>query len=230
MPLGAIKLHQMTFINEKNSLELGSVINQIVFFNMARYRRYTRTIITKKPKKSWNTGSITSRYDIETFNSNNAVVTTILSNSVDNATPAPTVLQAKHIKVFGLICLEGNATQAGTPTPVLVMSYIIYIPQIVYELITSNASSTNGLYNVCLSIVRDHPEYIMSQKNVNVKFQGGLPGEHDVTKFTQTTGRMKRNLKSGDKLVHILTFTNHTASATYNRQLLFDYQYSSVPN
>lgn len=230
MPLGAIKLHPMTFINEKNSLELGSVINQIVFFNMARYRRYTKTVITKKAKKSWNSGAITARYDVETFNRSNAVVTTVLSNSLDNANPAPTVIQAKHIKVYGLICLAGNATEAGPPTPVLVMSYLIYLPQIVYELVQSNASDTGGLYNVCMSVIRDHPEYVMSQKNVNVKFQGGLPGEHDVTKFTQTTGRMKRNLRSGDKLVHILTFTNYTAATSYNRELLFDFQYNTAPN
>lgn len=199
---------------------------------MARYKRtYSKAIITKAPKKSWNTGTVVSAYDILTFNgADNAICSTMVSNDADNANPTPTVIKAKHLRVFGTVCLQGNATQAGPATPVSVMSYIMYIPQIVYSQITGASQSVSGLYNVLTTLVNDHPEWIMSTKNVNVKFQGGFPGEHDITKFTQGSGAMERNLKSGDKICHIMTFRNLTALTNYNRSLYFTYNFTTCVN
>ena len=195
------------------------------------YRKYTKTIV-KAPKKNWNCGNITANYDVLTFNAaNNATASTIVSNDADNANPSPTVIKTKHIKVFGTVCLAGNATESGPATPVQVMSYIVYVPQIVYSQIsTAGTQSVNALYQACLSLTLDHPEWVMSMKNVNVKYQGGLPGEHDVTKFTQTTGKMKRNLRSGDKIMHFLVLKNLTQTANYNRSCFFTYSYNTCTN
>lgn len=194
------------------------------------YRKYTKTIV-KSPKKPWNTGFTISNYDVLTFNGvNNCTCTTVCINNADSASPTPAVIKTKHIKVYGTICLAGNATESGPPTPVQVMSYIVYVPQIVYATIASASNDIALLYNVCSSLVIDHPEWIMSSKNVNVKYQGGLPGEHDVTKFTQTSGKMKRNLKSGDRICHIILLKNLTSIANYNRSLYFQYGFSTCYN
>ena len=194
------------------------------------YRRYTKTIV-KAPKRAWNTGFTNANYDILTFASaNNSIATSVVLNAADNTTPSATVIQCKHIKVYGLLCLQGNATQAGPATPVLVTSYIMYCPQMVYSTIEQAAGSTAGLFNTLNVFVHDHPEWIMSMKNVNVKYQGGLPGEHDVTKFTQTSGKMKRNLKSGDRILHIMILRNATSTADYNRSAYFEYVWNTRAN
>lgn len=197
---------------------------------MPRYRRYTKTII-KAPKKPWNPGYTFANYDIQTMSGvNNGAASTIVQNTADNTAPTPAVIQAKHVKVMGTIVLQGAVDQAGPATPVYVTSYIIYVPQIVYSQMQSHSSHPENLYNWLLEIVRSHPEWVMTTKNVNVKFQGGLPGEHDVTKFTQSSGKMKRNLKSGDRLMHFILFKNLTQAAIYQRSLYFEYQWVNRSN
>lgn len=197
---------------------------------MPRYRRYTKTII-KAPKKSWNPGYTYAQYDIATMNSTNSgIASTICQNAADNVAPTPVVIQTKHIKIMGTVLLQGAVEQAGPATPVYVTSYIIYIPQIVFDTMAEHQSTASSLYNWMIKIVRDHPEWIMSVKNVNVKFQGGLPGEHDVTKYTQTSGKMKRNLKSGDKIMHFILFKNLTQVAVYHRSCFFEYQWVNRSN
>lgn len=198
---------------------------------MPRYnRQYSKTII-KAPKMSWNPGYMGANYDVATMNqTNNGIATTVVQNIADNSTPTPSVIQTKHIKVMGTVCLQGTVEQAGPATPVYVTSYIIYVPQIVYNQMNEHQSTPSALYNWLASIVRDHPEWIMSTKNVNVRFQGGLPGEHDVTKFTQTSGKMKRNLRSGDKIMHFMLFRNLTQAASYHRSCFFEYLWVSRAN
>ena len=194
------------------------------------YRKYTKTIV-KAPKRPWNNGYTIQNYDIITLNGyDNAVGSSVVVNVSDSTAPSPTTIQCKHVKVYGTVCLQGNVTESGPATPVYVQSYICYIPQLVYTEIEAAASSVTQLFNIVTKIVHYHPEWIMSQKNVNVKFQGGLPGEHDVTKFTQTSGKMKRNLKSGDRLMHLMLFKNLTSAANYNRSLYFEYQYCTRNN
>lgn len=193
------------------------------------YRRYSKTIV-KKPKKTWNVGQLFAKYDTQQFVEDNLAITTICQNSLDNATPTATVIQAKHIKVYGSIALHSNVTQAGAATPLMVTSYILYVPQIVYKSIDSASSQTSALYTYLINLVRDHPEWIMAQKNINVKYNGGLPGENDITKFTQTTGKMKRNLKSGDRILHAILFNDITENANYNRGLYFEFKFNTCPN
>lgn len=211
--------------------ELELIIPINWYFSMPRtYRRQYSKAIVRVPKKSWNVGQIFAKYDTQQFVENNLAITTICINSLDNSTPTSTVIQAKHIKVYGSIALHGNVTQAGAATPVMVTSYIMYVPQIVYKSIDGASGTTSALYTYLINLVRDHPEWIMSQKNVNVKFNGGIPGENDITKFTQTSGKMKRNLKSGDRIIHALLFNDITGSANYNRGLYFDFTFLTSPN
>lgn len=198
---------------------------------MPRYSRKSPRTVVKAPKKSWNSGTIIAGYDIVTMNGvNNSACTTIVSNDNDNANPSPAVIKAKHIKVFGTICLQGNVTEHSNATPVQVLSYIMFVPQIMYFGIQQAASNVNSLYTTLNNMIIDHPEWVMSVKNVNVRFQGGIPGEQDVTKFTQTSGQMERNLRSGDKVCHIIMFKNLTATANYQRSLYFTYSYKSCYN
>lgn len=155
--------------------ELGSENNQIVFLNMARYRRYTKTII-KPPRKRYNR-------TFEIFGPSQAanivgltgvcIYGSAVYNSKDNeGYSTATPMQATKIKVMGQVNIAGNAAESGPPTPCFVKSYITFVPQIIYEQAPDTSSATySTIYNYWKNLIEAHPEYIMGQKTIKLVWE-----------------------------------------------------------
>lgn len=173
-----------------------------VFFNtMPRYRRrYTKTIV-RAPRKKWNAQRDILASNWLTYNTNFAHVASLVLNSADNATPSPVTLKAKHISVMGCLTLQSTVQAVEDPHPVFYVGYILYVPEVVYASAPTSGQAT--MYTYWETVVNNHPEWIMSKKNVPSTFTGALPGEKNVTKWTQTTGILSRNLKSGDRICYV---------------------------
>lgn len=189
---------------------------------MARYRRYTKTIV-KAPRKKWNLGHLFFAPQPTAYSVANCDIATIVHNNVDNTNPTPTVIKSKRIRVYGCLTVQSRVEQQTDPQPVSWSSYVVYIPQIVYASIPN--SSVNATYDFIRGMLDDHPEWVMSKKNLNVTWNGGTPQESQSYKWSQSTGKLKRNLKSGDKIVWILT-TRPLATLTVRWQQVyaeFDY-------
>ena len=164
---------------------------------MARYRRYTKTIV-RAPRKRWNVVNDNYHSESTQYGGSFSYVGTMVYNSDDNAQPTPVILKCKNATIYGSLSIRNNQA-AGDQNPLFVMSYVVYVPEIVYTTIEDLASATD-LFPFCEKLLDDHPEWIMSAKNVNLQYNGEV-GERATVRWTQTTRKMKRNLKSGDRLM-----------------------------
>lgn len=168
---------------------------------MARtYRRqYTKPIV-RAPKRRWNVSSDQYHSEETNYTGNFVHAGTIAYNSDDNAQPTPAVLKCKNATVYGSMSIS-NVSSTGSG-PLFVMAYIMYIPQIVY---TSMGSLTGaGYFDFVQTLIDQHPEWIMSTRNVNLTYTGNV-GEKASVRWTQTSGVLKRNLKSGDRIMLFVT-------------------------
>lgn len=168
---------------------------------MARtYRRqYTRPIV-RAPKKRWNVTADQYHSEETNYTGDFVLPGTIAYNSDDNAQPTPAILKCKNATLYGSLSV---ATVSSTGSgPLFLMSYIIYIPQIVYT--SMNGLTGAGLWNFIISILDDHPEWIMSTRNVPLNYNGEA-NEKATVRWTQSTGKLTRNLKSGDRLMMLVT-------------------------
>lgn len=188
---------------------------------MARYRRYTKTIV-KSPRKKWNQGygfGATNflHYPQATW----ATFVTIIQNNQDTSNPTPTVIKCKHIKIQGSLFLVSTDQQAGDMQTLNWMCYIMFVPQVVYDHCpeVSPTSSYVQMYQYWQQVINDHPEWIMGRKLVSPKWQGGVPGEKVVSNFSFTSGKLTRNLRSGDRIICLFTGTYvGTQPATFPQQ------------
>lgn len=172
-----------------------------VFFNtMPRYRRRYYKPIVRAQKKRWNITSDQYHSEETNYTGDYVHAGTIAYNSDDNAQPTPAILKVKNATLYGSLQVATvSSTGAG---PLFVMSYIIYIPQIVYTSLGNLQGS--GLFNFVQSIIDQHPEWIMSTRNVNLQYMGAV-NEKATARWTQSTGVLKRNLKSGDRIMLFVT-------------------------
>ena len=166
---------------------------------MARYRRYTKTIV-RAPRKRWNVTADQYHSEETNYTGDWVYTGTIAYNADDAAQPTPVVLKCKNATVYGSLSVT-TVSQAGAG-PLFVMAYIVYFPQIVYA--SMGGLTGAGLWNFIIAILDDHPEWIMSTKNVNLQYDGNA-AERATVRWTQTTRKLKRNLKSGDRLMMIVT-------------------------
>ena len=176
---------------------------------MARYRRYTRTII-KAPKQSWNR-SFEIFGPTNSYNLSGKTGICIYGSAVYNAKDnegysTATALQATRIRVMGEVSITSNALASGAATPCFVKVYITFVPQAYYEQAPSGSPTAEQVYNYWRNLIESNPEYIMGQSTLNTKYQGGFPGEKVNHTWTVTSGKLKRNLKSGDRIIAIAFF------------------------
>lgn len=213
----------MIFNENKIRLELGSDIIQTVIV-MARYRRYTKTIV-KAPRKRWNLGHVIANTDPSAYNLSFINFSTVVVNDRDNSTPTPTVIKAKRIKCSGCLTVQAQVVQQTTPQPIVWTSVIIFMPQVVYRAIPDSgvAAQTGYLEQVLI----DHPEWIMSKKNLNITWNGGQPSESTSYKWTQSTGKLSRNLKSGDRILWILSTRPLLASDNHWQQCTAEFDFAT---
>jgi len=191
---------------------------------MARYRRYTKTIV-KTPRKKWNLGRMIANTDPVSYPLSFANFTSIVSNGADNATPTPIIIKAKRIKVYGCLSVQSQVTQQTTPQPVIWNSYIVYIPQIAYAAIPD--SGVPALYDYLRTLLSDHPEWVMSKKNLPITWNGGTPSESISYKWTQSTGKLSRNLKSGDRIVWVLLTRPLLESVNHWQQCSVEFEFAT---
>lgn len=168
---------------------------------MARYRKYTKTIV-KAPKKKWNFGNV--YWDtVKAFPMNGVSAcygTPLIENSTDTTSPAPPVVKVKHLKVEGQLTVSSAAIEQTTASPKLFQLFVVYIPQVVVRNWTA-ISTPNDRFNWAYQMTLDHPEWVMARKTVNMEWDGGTPGEKKIKTFSFTSGKMSRNLKSGDRIM-----------------------------
>lgn len=124
----------------------------------------------------------------------------LVSNSIETATPAPTVIKFARVKITGTVSTTVPTTSIGSLYYTKV--FIMYCPQ----------SYTYDSY----SKITAHPEYIIAHRDLTIN-----PTQR--TSFT-ITSRLKRNLNSGDKIQYVIV-VGKESSLTGAVSLVFDYQY-----
>lgn len=175
---------------------------------MARYRRYTKTIV-KAPKKHWNLSFLAGATDfLAPEQSTFAVWYSLATNSNDSMNPTPSVIKCKHGKIQGTLFLQSRDEVAGSMHSLVWNAYLLYVPQVV-DVNSPSMGSTDYVakYNYWTNVIRDHPEWVMGRRIISPKWQGGVPGEKAICNFVVTSKKLQRNLKSGDKILMIFTTT-----------------------
>lgn len=160
-------------------------------------RQYTKPI-ARAPRKRWNVVGDEYHSESTQYGGSFAYVGTMVYNSDDNALPTPVVLKCKNATIYGSLSIRNNQA-AGDFNPLFLMSYICYVPEIVYTTI-ENLESATDLFPFIEKLLDDHPEWIMSTKNINLQYFGEV-SQRATCRWTQTSGILKRNLKSGDRLM-----------------------------
>lgn len=167
-------------------------------------RTYTKTIV-KKPKKNYNRQHIYGGPISSSFSGNSCIWETLVYNKIDTLssdyTPSPGVIKATKLRAQCQCTFKSNIQEMTTAKPVLTKAYIIYCPQIVGTRLQEVSQNAEAQYNLLRNLVMNNPEYIMGQKLVNNQYQGGIPGEIKTFSFVVTSGKMSRNLKSGDRII-----------------------------
>lgn len=106
----------------------------------------------------------------------------LVSNSVETATPTPTIVKAKHLKcIFDIFATAGKLINGAV--------YLIYVPQ--------------G-YTPSIDLPIQHPEWIMAWRGLDVDTYTEPGGSKQV----QMSSSMARNLNSGDAIYLLFHLTN----------------------
>ena len=108
---------------------------------------------------------------------------TIVANANEGATPTPTILKIKHLRVAADLYVDSTALNGG-------FICIMYLPQG----ITPDA-------NTALL----HPEWVLTWKGIQTSSATG----HNLIQFTSS---LCRNLNSGDSIIMYFSFFNGTSS------------------
>ena len=104
---------------------------------------------------------------------------TIVSNSNESATPTPTILKIKHLRVAADLYVDTTALNGG-------FVCLLYLPQ-----------GTVPSANTALL----HPEWVLTWKGIQVNSNTG----HNLVQFSSS---LSRNLNSGDSIVLYFSFFN----------------------
>ena len=104
---------------------------------------------------------------------------TIVSNANEGATPTPTILKVKHLRVAADLNIQSTMLNGG-------FACIMYLPQ----------GTVPGANTALL-----HPEWVLSWKGIQVNSATG----HNLIQFTSS---LSRNLNSGDSIVVYFSFFN----------------------
>ena len=108
--------------------------------------------------------------------------TPLVTNSIETATPTPTIVKAKHLKcIFDIFSTSGKLINGAV--------YLIYVPQ--------------G-YTPSVDLPVQHPEWIMAWRGLDVDTVAEGPGSRQV----QMSTSMSRNLNSGDAIYALFHLTN----------------------
>lgn len=108
--------------------------------------------------------------------------TALVTNSVETATPTPTIVKAKHLKcIFDIYATAGKLINGAV--------YLIYVPQ--------------G-YTPSVDLPIQHPEWIMAWRGLDVDTYV----EGSGTRQIQMSSSMSRNLNSGDAIYILFHLTN----------------------
>lgn len=165
---------------------------------MARYyrRRYTRVV---KPKKRWASNIVTYSNTPSTLSTNGFGYTTLVTNSVQAASPTPSIVKAGNFKISidSYIQFPDDLEAVAT---VVVQFFVVYVPE---------GWGTSALGN----LISSHPEWILASKTVGSSLSTGHTLDLETINLSS---RLKRNLNSGDAILMVFqldpTFT--TASGT----------------
>jgi len=99
----------------------------------------------------------------------------LVTNSVETATPTPTIVKAKHLKcIFDIYATAGKLINGAV--------YLIYVPQ--------------G-YTPSIDLPIQHPEWIMAWRGIETSAEG-LQGT-----LVNLSSSLSRNLNSGDSICYI---------------------------
>ena len=104
---------------------------------------------------------------------------TIVANSNEGATPTPTILKVKHLRVAADLYIETTNLNGG-------FVCLMYLPQ----------GTVPGANTALL-----HPEWVLCWKGIQVNSATG----HNLVQFSSS---LSRNLNSGDSIVLYFSFFN----------------------
>ena len=146
------------------------------------YRSYKKNYVPKQKWAPFMNDLVPAVFDIAAQQISGNFVS-LVTNSTEAATPTPTILKVKHLKVSLDFYINSTTIRNGFMT-------ILFVPQ--------------G-YNITAGICNTHPEWVMSWRNVPNDIAAG---NHS---FMLTT-KLSRNLNSGDKIVAYFNFYNDGSS------------------
>lgn len=124
----------------------------------------------------------------------------LVSNSVESATPAPSIVKFARFKMTGTCSTSVAVTNIGNLF--YARLFIVYCPQ-------------SYVYDE-YSKITAHPEYIIAHRDLTLN-----PAQR--TSFTLSS-RLKRNLNSGDKIQYVIAIGKES-TLTGSVGLQYDYQY-----
>ena len=109
---------------------------------------------------------------------------TIVSNSNESATPTPTILKVKHLRVAADLYVDTTALSGG-------FVCLLYLPQGIVP------DANTALL---------HPEWVLTWKGIQVN----SATSHNLMQFSSN---LARNLNSGDSIVLYFSFFNGTGTS-----------------
>ena len=108
---------------------------------------------------------------------------TIVSNANESATPTPTILKVKHLRVAADLYVDSTALNGG-------FVCLLYLPQGIVP------DANTALL---------HPEWVLTWKGIQTSSATG----HNLVQFSSS---LSRNLNSGDSIVLYFSFFNGTST------------------
>lgn len=184
----------------RNALELfkKELFNNRIY--MARRRYYRARRVYPKQKYSSLMKSTNSTQTLTSGQTEQISAYDLVSNSVESATPAPTIIKFARVKMTGTVSTTVPATSIGNLY--YTKLFVMYCPQ----------SYTYDSF----SKITAHPEYIIAHRDLTLN-----PAQR--TSFTMSS-RLKRNLNSGDKIQYVIV-VGKESSLVGAVSMVFDYQY-----
>lgn len=166
---------------------------------MPRYARYKRYYKRIYPKKRWasNIKSDNLNMNLNTTSTTAETTAVLCTNSVQTANPTPVILKFGRLKIKGDIRYSATNVAQFTSSTL----YVVFVPQ-------GN--------NLSLSLISDHPEYIMGWTCISL----------DSGSSFSLTSSLKRNLNSGDSIQILCRLdTTQTPSQPISYNFFYTAQY-----
>lgn len=141
---------------------------------------------------------------------------TLVSNSLQTATPTPVILKAGNFKIQGDFTVSTVSGSLSLGMGLLL--YVLYLPEVVEGVITDY-----------MEVISNHPEWIMCWKalDLNLYASSSVAAAGGAFSFSS---RLKRNLNSGDQIALVCCVTNAGATPDFNLRLTYGAQFWTCAN